>query len=265
MERIFEKLNRYFEGNWHLAVLDLKIGRWVVEPKISYIAYLKAQNAHGRHILIQPDSMAQPYYLLIDDLSVWQLRRQHRSETYKPGRMVVQTSKGNYQVWIRSSRPLSLEEKRHWLKRFRSDPGADPNNRWGRCPGFRNHKHKHRQADGSYPLSRLIWIDWKRQAHVPVTDIHPQDRKSKPFSTQHPGGGSRRLKKITRLDYERGDESVTDFAYAMALLRRGFTDQFVRDRIMSERRQWNNHTGEKRLQAYLNRTIEQAKKMMDRR
>jgi len=54
--------------------------------------------------------------------------------------MVVETSSGNYQVWIHSDRPLSLDEKRYWLKRLHNDPGADRNNRWGRYPGFRNRK-----------------------------------------------------------------------------------------------------------------------------
>jgi len=115
MERIFKKLDRYFNGNWRLAVLDMKIGRWIVEPKVSNIAYLNAENAHGRHILIQPDSTAEPCYLIVDDLSGWLLAQQHQRGTWKPGRMVVETSKGNYQVWIHSSRALSLEEKRYWL------------------------------------------------------------------------------------------------------------------------------------------------------
>ena len=43
--------------------------------------------------------------------------------------MVVETSPGNFQVWIHSSRFMQLPEKRHWLVRMRSDPGADPKNR----------------------------------------------------------------------------------------------------------------------------------------
>ena len=262
MERIFEKLDRYFLGKWRLAVLDMKIGRWIVKPETSNMAYLKAENAHGRHILIQPDSTLAPYYLLIDDLPWSLVVRQHQliSGRWKKGRMVVETSKQNYQVWIHSSLPLSLEEKRYWLKKLNSDPGADPNNRWGRCPGFRNRKSKHRQAEGGYPLSTLVWIDWKRKADVPVTFLHGV----KALSTQPPWGGVCRSQKITRSDYARGDESATDFAYAMALFRKGFTAQHVRESILSERKEWNNHTGENRLQNYLNRTIERARMMVDR-
>ncbi len=266
MERIFEKLDQYFLEKWHLAVLDLNIGRWIVAPQASSVAYLKAENAHGRHILIQPDSTLASFYLLIDDLPWSLIQRQHQYScgTWKPGRMVVLTSKGNYQVWIHSSRPLSLTEKRYWLKKLNSDPGADPNNRWGRCPGFRNRKSKHRNATGGYPLSKLIWIDWKRQAVIPDTYIHISNNEMPPLSTKQPKGRGRQGKNITRSDYSRGDESATDFAYAIALFRRGFTARFVRESILSERKRWNNHTGEKRLRGYLDRTIERAKNVVSR-
>jgi hypothetical protein len=158
MDRIFKKLDQYFYKKWHLAVLDMDVGRWVVEPKASNIPYLKAENANGRHILIQPDSTIEPYYFLVDDVELSLIKMQHKdiNNTWKAGRMVVETSKNNYQVWIHSSRRLSLEEKRYWLKRLHSDPGADPKKRWGRCPGFRNRKDKHCDSTGGYPLSRLI-------------------------------------------------------------------------------------------------------------
>lgn len=266
MEAIFEKLGRYFCDRWHLAVLDMDRGRWLVAPKASHIAYLKAENANGRHILIQPDSTMAPHYLLIDDLAWYMVQRQHKriDGTWKPGRMVVETSMGNYQVWIHSSRPLSLEEKRYWLKKLNSDPGADPNNRWGRCPGFRNRKSKHRQAEGGYPLSKLIWIDWKCRVEVPDIFIHSAGTGTKSLPIQGPEGGARRDKNITRSNYARGDESATDFAYAMALFRKGVNARTVRERILFERKEWNHHLGEKRMQDYLDRTIRRAKMLVDR-
>ncbi len=169
MDRILEKLNRYFCQKWQIAVLDLDAGRWIVKPDMSAVSYLKAENANGRHILIQPDPELEPYYLLADDLSWSLICLQHRYSdgTWKSGRMIVETSPNNYQAWIHSSRFLSQCEKRYWLRKLRSDPGADPNHRWGRCPGFRNKKKKYLDSDGGYPLSKLIWIDWKRQADIP--------------------------------------------------------------------------------------------------
>lgn len=207
-------------------------------------------------------------YLLADDLSWPVILRHHRSidGSWKPGRMVIETSPRNFQVWIHSLRPLSLMEKRYWLKRLMSDPGADPNNRWGRCPGLRNRKDKYRSTEGHYPLSRLIWIDWKRLAAVPP--IPPESLGTNPKSISHLP--QRRVvcrhttEEISRSDYERGDESATDFSYSLALMRTGYTDDQIRSRILSERTCWHNHLGQKRIGHYLDRTIRRARAIIER-
>ena len=266
MEQIFKKLNRYFCGKWRLAVLDLELGRWITEPKESNIPYLKAQNAHGRHILMQPDPLLEPYYLLVDDLSWSVIEGQHQygDRTWKPGRMVVETSRNNYQVWIHSCRFLSLNEKRYWLQKLHGDPGADPHHRWGRCPGFCNRKDKYRDHKGSYPLARLLWIDWKRQASIPHLHLESSLKPSLSSSPSTPRGGVCRPKNISRLDYARGDESATDFSYAMALVRRGYPDHEIRKRILSERTNWKNHQGQRRINQYLDRTINRARAIVER-
>jgi RepB DNA-primase from phage plasmid len=259
MERLFRKLGRYFLGGWRLAVLDLQKGRWIVQATASNIHYLKAENANGRHILMQP--MDASRYLLVDDLNRALLCRHHRHAdgTWKPGRMVIETSPRNYQVWIHSQRPLSLMEKRYWLKKLMNDPGADPNNRWGRCPGFRNRKDKHRSACGRYPLARLIWIDWMTQAQIPQILLEPPVH-SKPFSHQPQRGGvCRHTKELSRSDFDRGNESATDFSYALALARGGHTEDQIRSRILSERACWKNHQGQRKIHQYLDRTIRRAK------
>ncbi len=262
MLRIFDKLNRYFCQNWNSAVLDMDRGRWVVAPEIANIAYLKAENANGRHILIQPDSKCAHYYLLIDDVDWKLIQRQHKYDdgTWRPGRMVVETSNSNYQVWIHSSRSLLLEEKRYWLKKLHSDPGADPNNRWGRCPGFRNRKDKHLNCTGGYPLSKLIWIDWRYKANIPK--VHTQEESVMNLSPQSRKFFGCRRGRICRVNYERGDESATDFAYAMALFRGGKSAEYVRQCILSERKNWSSHIGSKRKKIYLERTIIRAQRIV---
>ena len=131
-------------------------------------------------------------------------------------------------------------------KKLHSDPGADPNHRWGRCPGFRNRKEKYRDADGNYPLARLIWVDWKRLAEIP-----------NPFSPP-PKGDVCHNDRLSRMDYQRADESATDFAYALALFRRGLTESEIRTRILIERTDWRHHRGRKRMQDYLDRTLKRA-------
>ncbi len=261
MRKIFVKLADYFGSAWRLAVLDMDKGRWIVDPAPSRIGYLKAENANGRHILMQP--VDESRYILADDLCWERICRQHRhsDRTWKPGRMVVETSPGNYQIWIRSQRPLSLDEKRYWLKRMDSDPGADPNNRWGRCPGFRNRKEKYRSPCGRYPLARLIWIDWNSEAQIPnIAFESPGPDKS--FSHQPPRGGVCRKTDICRSDYEQAGQSETDFSYALALARRGYGEDEIRRRILSERTNWGNHRGDRKIELYLDRTIRRAKQII---
>jgi len=259
MEKIFEKLNRFFEGICRIAVLDLQKGRWLVEPEEKSIAYLKAENAGGNHILIRPPPETEPFFMLADDLNAQLIRRHHKHSgtRWKPGRMVVETSPGNYQVWIHSVRPLAIEEKRYWLKRLHSDPGADPNHRWGRCPGFRNRKKKHMDIQGGYPLARLVWVDWRHAAVIPSCDL-PAVAEAPSFSPLPQGGVCHYRKNIARQDYSRGDESATDFAYALALARRNFSEQQIRDCIITERQNWQNHQGKKRRNDYICRTVAKA-------
>lgn len=253
MKKIFYKINNFFSGNWRLAVLDLKAGRWTIRADPSKVAYLKAENANGKHILLQPEN--ESCYMLADDLPMETLKRHHTGidGVWRPGRMVVETSPGNYQVWIRSSRPLSYEKKRYWLKRMHSDPGAAPKNRWGRMPGFRNRKEKYKTGFDLYPLSRLIWVDWAKPAVIPMTTNGLFQNNNTQCQTASP---------ICRRDYDKGNESVTDFSYALALARRGCDEAYIIDRILEERQNWGNHQGGKRRQDYLSRTVEKAIKII---
>lgn len=97
MITIFEKLDKYFLSNWRLAVLDLNKGLWSIEPKATCIPYLKAENANGRHILIQPEEPST--YILADDLSdsLLSAHHKHPDVSFKPGRMIIETSPHNFQ------------------------------------------------------------------------------------------------------------------------------------------------------------------------
>lgn len=261
MEKLFQKIARYFLNLWQIAVLHPQKGLWTIEPSLDKIPYLKAQNAHGCHILIKP--LCLPHYLLADDISRETLTRHHRlpDGQWKPARMIVETSPENFQVWVHSKKALALDEKKIWLKTMRSDPAAHPENRWGRCPGFRNTKEIHRSPTGRFPLAKLIWVDWTSQAEIPSLD----PVKYKPPDLSHP---SRRglvcpMPALCREHFQRADDSATDFAYAISLARKGFSDHQIRDRILSERTNWSNHKGEKRLQHYLDRTIQRARQIVN--
>lgn len=259
-----KKLGRFFYDGFQIAVLNLEgKGRWITDNSFKTIPYLKAENAKGNHILIRP--AAQPSYLLVDDLSPALLQQHHQHEgKWKPGRMVVETSPNNYQIWIHSDRSIPLDQKRYWLRRLKSDPGADPHNRWGRCPGFRNRKARYRSASGKYPLAKLIWIDWKYCASIPIPhDDRAIVKEVQSLSHLPPVGGVCHSFSISRSQYEKGDDSATDFAYAMAMIRRGASDAFVRSALLEERVQWGNHKGKGRQGAYLERSIQRARQFVE--
>jgi hypothetical protein len=253
MKKVFDKLSRYF-GSWKVGIMNPNGGMWSPEMDKDYIPYLKAMNARGYHIFMTPDD--EGCFLLLDDIPQTELGSQRDGERYRAGRLVVETSPGNFQVWIKASRKLSNPEKRYWIRHFNSDTACDPNQRWGRCPGFRNNKPKY-QKNGRYPLSRLIWVDWKEVADVPKVDL-PKAPETDNRIPAHPNRIKLDSGHICRGDYDRGDESATDFSYVLALLRRGFGEDDITQRLLSERHDWKNHKGDRRQSAYINRTIKRA-------
>ena len=274
MERLRLKINRYF-GEYEIGVFD-DSALFIAEGAQRRTAFLQARNACGAHIFLRPAEHREPFYMMADDLSRSSVQRFHVSDSvWRPGRMCVETSPGNFQVWIRSERSLSDSEKRYWLSRMGSDPGAAPRRRWGRFPGFRNRKEKY-CVNGVYPLARLIWIDYRNSASVPF----PFPTSDSVFESCAPGSsfncdpflsvggscvssGGRRVSSIFRSDYETGDASRTDFRFCLALLRRGYSEDCIKDRLLSERQDWKNHSGQKRTEHYLNRTIREARKVID--
>lgn len=196
-------------------------------------------------------------FLLLDDLSAHQLEGQKENDRYRPGRLIVETSPDNFQVWIKAHRKISNPEKRYWIKQVNADPACDPNLRWGRCPGFRNRKEKYKQPDGLFPLARLIWVDWRKVATVPgITLSMVSNQPTKPMIRPQPI--SRKTGPIRRENYARDDASATDFAYALALLRRGVSRDEITQRLLGERVDWTHHQGERRQSAYIKRTINKA-------
>jgi hypothetical protein len=281
MDPVIEKVSRYF-GRYEFGVYketegpDGKGGAvWKVDQTEKTIPYLKAMNARGRHIFVRPAFEREAHFMLHDDLDKKGLDRTHKQDgKFKPGRMVVESSPGNYQVWIRSNRALSNGEKKHWLDKMGSDPGASPKHRWGRAPGFRNRKEKY-EDNGRYPLARLVWVDWKGRAEVPKVELPKQEAEYQPRKVEdwqkHTKKGGNGGALPTRDMYYAGvdskgkpKESEQDYRYALALMRRGVGRDEVESRIRSERSDWKNHKSEKSKRSYFKITLDNAQKTIDR-
>jgi hypothetical protein len=278
MDKVVQKIERYF-SRYEFGVYkeadgpDGKGGAvWKVEQNDKTIPYLKAMNARGRHIFVRPTFEREAHYMLHDDLDKRGLERHHKQDgKFRPGRMVVESSPGNYQVWVRSERALSVEEKKYWLDRMDSDPGASPRHRWGRAPGFRNRKDKYEQ-DGGYPLAKLIWVDWKGRAAVPEVQLPKPEIEHQPKPSSVKTSSAARSGSLpTRDMFYKGldskgkiKESEQDFSYALSLMRRGVGRDEVERRIRSERSDWSNHKGERSMQSYFTFTLDNAQKIIDR-
>lgn len=269
MDNVVKKIERFF-GGYEFGVFNETGGKdgegavWKVERGDKTIPYLKAMNARGRHIFVRPSSEREDYFMLHDDLDKEGLDRLHKQDgKFKPGRMVVESSTGNYQVWIRTDRELSIEEKKYWLKKMESDPGASPLHRWGRAPGFRNRKSKY-EDNGKYPLAKLIWVDWKGRAKVPVVELPKPEISHQPKRHAPRANHGAQLGSLpVRSDFERGNESKTDYAYMLALMRRGVSDSEVEKRIRDERTDWSHHKSDKAKDFYFEFSIPRARALIE--
>jgi hypothetical protein len=278
MEKMTRKIERYF-GRYEFGVYKEAEGQngkggavWKVEQNDKTIPYLRAMNAKGRHIFIRPTFEREAHYMLHDDLDKKGLERHHKQDgKFKPGRMVVESSPDNYQVWIRSERPLSVEEKKHWLEKMDSDPGASPRHRWGRAPGFRNRKEKY-EDNGRYPLAKMIWVDWRGRAHVPEVELPKPEIEQRPKPSLVKTNSAARSGSLpTRDMYYAGvdskgkiKESEQDFRFALGLMRRGVERDEVELQIRSQRSDWSNHPPGRSMDAYLERTLDRAQDIIDR-
>ena len=119
---------------------------WDQQKVIDSIPWLRYQNWHESHIYVRPKGESS--LTLIDDLKMSGVARMRR-EGFQPA-AVVQTSPGNYQVWIMHSTRLEKElgtaVARELAKRFGGDVKAADWRHFGRLAGFRNTKSRYRQV-----------------------------------------------------------------------------------------------------------------------
>ncbi|GAB6909752.1 hypothetical protein JCM12296A_56000 [Desulfosarcina cetonica] len=280
MVKVLDKLEKYFHqyefGVFKEGETSKEGAVWKIPAEVKNVGYLKAMNAQGKHIFIRPTADAEHSYMFHDDMDREGLKKYHQDANgnWKPGRLVVESSPGNYQVWIKTNRPLSVEEKKYWLGKMNSDPGASPLHRWGRAPGFRNRKEKYR-TDKGFPLARFEWIDWRNEAKIPKVELKKYRDASKPFSTPQKRprprvsrGASQELPFRSKF-YKGVDakgkvmESEQDFAYMLALLRRGVDGETIKERVRNERSDWENHKGPNRMEHYLEESLKKAQAIVD--
>ena len=115
---------------------------WDMQTVLKSIPWLRLQNRNGRNIYIRPGG--EHNLSLIDDLTAESIERM-RAEGFRPA-LVVETSPGNFQAWLKHSRRLSKElstaAARALAQEFGGDLGAADWRHFGRLAGFTNRKEK---------------------------------------------------------------------------------------------------------------------------
>src|ERR1700739_1055610 len=129
---------------------------WSKEALVKSLAWLRFENLQGRNIYVRPSGVHS--LSLIDDLNAGAVEKM-RVAGFTPA-LVVETSPGNFQVWLQHGRvlakDLSTAAAKTLARRFGGDQGSADWRHFGRLAGFTNRKEKYRQADGYFPYVRLL-------------------------------------------------------------------------------------------------------------
>ncbi len=121
-------------------------------------------NARGGNVYMRLGPSAKDHHpgvLLLDDVSASAVE-QLSKDGLEPS-LVLETSTGNYQAWIRLvAQGVTVQYEvmgaaaRTLAQTYGGDPRAVSPRQPGRLPGFTNRKPKHQQPNGNYPYVRLI-------------------------------------------------------------------------------------------------------------
>lgn len=242
---------------------------WDADTLLRSLAWLRRENREGRNIYIRPKG--EHDLNLVDDLTKNAVDAMKRAG-FNPI-LVVETSPGNYQAWLRHPEPLPRElstaTARALAEKFGGDRGAADWRHFGRLAGFTNRKAKYLDAGtGLYPFVRLIEARSRVYPEAPqfVAGVRlalEERKKERQQLRDRVGAGppDERLY-LKSIDVFRndpkygGDGTRIDLAYAIYAVSNGATEVEVGNAIRS--RDLSHKGDEKRRNDYVDRTIRKA-------
>ena len=125
--------------------------------------WLRRENVSGAHIFVRPHG--EHCLTLIDDLDASAILELKHSGCGPA--VVVETSVGNFQAWLKHgrvlSRTLSTQAAKKLARRFGGDPSSADWRHFGRLAGFTNQKPQRRLANGLAPFVKLH--EWSGRAY----------------------------------------------------------------------------------------------------
>jgi hypothetical protein len=137
------------------SIMILRV--WDAETILKSLPWLRHQNREGRNIYVRPKG--EHHLSLVDDLTGRAVLAM-KERGFNPA-IIVETSPGNFQAWVKHPEALSRREgtatARALAEKFGGDRGAADWRHFGRLAGFTNRKTKYLDASiGLYPFVRLI-------------------------------------------------------------------------------------------------------------
>jgi hypothetical protein len=214
-----------------------------------------------RCIYIRPSG--EHRFTTLDDLNETSLARLS-ADGFNPF-AVVETSAGNFQVWLKHPRTfprlLGTFAAQTLAERYDADPIAADWRRFGRLPGFTNCKTKYRKSDGLFPFVRLHSHSGQQypmaeafeQEITALYEAHEQEHEARRLQSSL---SPRRGPRLSNLSLERFRSSTkyqdrpaaADIAFCVAAFANGMTEDLSRDPSPSKRA------------AYIRRTMEKARR-----
>lgn len=248
---------------------------WDTDQIIKSVSWLRRQNCEGRNIYIRP--RGEHDLSMIDDLTIHAVAAM-KEAGYTPA-VVVETSPGNYQAWLKHANRLNKEVStaaaRALAEKFGGDRGAADWRHFGRLAGFTNRKAKYLDASsGLYPFVRLIeaggevYPEADRFLTGVKNEVERQranrERLRNAIAYMAPVR-SEDLKSVEAFRADArygGDGTRIDLAYAVYAFSHGATAAEVEAAIRS--RDLSHKGNERRQHDYVERTIKKALPAIDR-
>ena len=241
---------------------------WDADTLIRSVPWLAYENRGGRNIYVRP--AGEHDLSLVDDLKYASLRAMKQAG-FVPA-LVMETSPGNYQAWLKHHRPLTKElgtaAARELAREFGGDLGAADWRHFGRMAGMTNRKLRHYQVvTGYYPFVLLqeAWGGIYPESERFVTAVEEKVRRQKEErellraiyqNRPAPEGPLKSIDSFRADPRYGGDGTRTDLAFAIYALNHDASPEAVSAALRS--RDLSHKGNERRQDDYVERTIRKA-------
>lgn len=239
---------------------------WDRETLLRSIPWLRLKNGRGRNIYVRPSG--EHRLTLIDDIG-WRTIGRLKEEGFDPA-IIVETSPGNFQVWLNHGevlpREMSTLAARLLARRFLGDPASADWRHYGRFAGFTNRKEKYRKESGLYPFVVLHEASGRTYRRVgeflgeveqAFNEARERERaRNQANQTSASNAHLKTLEDFRRRSAYGGDYNRSDLAYAIYALAHGIPEKMLREQLAA--RDLSHKGSQKRQQEYLDRTISKA-------